>query len=365
MEIRGNTGAAARSGPFLGSGAIRPPDPLGTHPTPRTTDRPERFVDTDDATERRLLFVYHVAVRHPSMTRAQLLAEGHPPAKVDQDLAELEARGLIKPATAPDTWDAVPPDVALTAAAGRLERRAAHTRALAYELSLTYQQVRATYASDRHGIRSLGSLLELDNAINDVVTQAEREIRRLRNLSPHTSLAFRAEQPSDRRRLVSAQGHPVRYRCVYDARTLELPGGEAVVLARVQAGEEARFLTPLPISLTIADDEIAVLDLTSYDSSGAGSMVITERRLVAALNAIVDTCWQLAAPMSGPAITELDERGHQVLRLLAAGATDAAIAEQVGISQRTVERRVRALMEQLGVTTRFQAGVQAARRGWL
>lgn len=364
METSGSTGAA-RPGrvppgpPFGACGTV------GTHPAPRNPERSERLIDTDDAAERRLLFVYQLAVRHPAMTRAQLVSEGHPPASVDQDLDELAARGLLKPGKTPNTWDAVPPDVALTAAAGRLERRAADTRELAYELSRIYQQVRATYASDRHGIRSLGSLQELDNAINDVVTRAERDIRLLRNPSPHTSLAFRAEQPSDRRRLVSAQGHPLRCRCVYDARTLELPGGGAVVLARVEAGEEARFLTPLPISVTIADEEIAVLDLTSYDSSAVGSMVITERRLVAALNAIVDTFWQLAVPMSGPAISELDERGHRVLRLLAAGATDAAIAEQVGISQRTVERRVRALMEQLGVTTRFQAGVQAARRGWL
>jgi DNA-binding NarL/FixJ family response regulator len=33
------------------------------------------------------------------------------------------------------------------------------------------------------------------------------------------------------------------------------------------------------------------------------------------------------------------------------------------VSQRTVERRVRALMDQLGAGTRFQAGVQAGRRG--
>ena len=54
-----------------------------------------------------------------------------------------------------------------------------------------------------------------------------------------------------------------------------------------------------------------------------------------------------------------------ILTLLAAGASDATIARQSGISQRTVERRVRALMDQLGAGTRFQAGVQAARRGWL
>ena len=37
-----------------------------------------------------------------------------------------------------------------------------------------------------------------------------------------------------------------------------------------------------------------------------------------------------------------------ILSLLAAGAPDATIARQTGVSQRTVERRVRALMDQLG-----------------
>ena len=349
-------------------------DPAGTtltppggdvQPFPELFDRADQFLGLGSELDGRLLFLYQYAVRNPAMTRAQLLQEGLTEEMVDLDLTELQDHGLIKPGDDPGTWEAVPPDVALTSVAGRLERRASDARALAYELSLTYQQARATYASDRHGIRSLGSLAELDNAVHDVVTNAERELRSVRNPSPRTSLCFRTDLDAHRRRLLSPDGHPLRSRCVYDARALALPTGEAVVLARAQAGEEARFLTPLPLSMTIADDEIVVLDLTSYDSSGVGSMVITERRLVTALSGIADTYWQLASPMSGPAIHELDSRHIKIVQLLAAGATDAAIADRMGISQRTVERRVRGLMEQLGVTTRFQAGVQAARRGWL
>jgi DNA-binding NarL/FixJ family response regulator len=65
----------------------------------------------------------------------------------------------------------------------------------------------------------------------------------------------------------------------------------------------------------------------------------------------------------GPTDQGGDRRDRTILALMAAGATDATIARQTGISQRTVERRVRALMDQLGAGTRFQAGVQAARRG--
>jgi DNA-binding NarL/FixJ family response regulator len=56
---------------------------------------------------------------------------------------------------------------------------------------------------------------------------------------------------------------------------------------------------------------------------------------------------------------------QSVLTLLAAGATDTAIAHQLGISLRTAQRRISDIMTALGTETRFQAGIQAAKRGWL
>ncbi|MFE3416773.1 helix-turn-helix domain-containing protein [Streptomyces mirabilis] len=53
------------------------------------------------------------------------------------------------------------------------------------------------------------------------------------------------------------------------------------------------------------------------------------------------------------------------MSLLAAGLTDAAIARAQGWSERTTQRRIHRLMSQLGVNTRFQAGLTAAQRGWL
>ena len=41
------------------------------------------------------------------------------------------------------------------------------------------------------------------------------------------------------------------------------------------------------------------------------------------------------------------------------------IARTLGISLRTTRRRVAALMAELGADSRFQAGVEAVRRGWL
>jgi DNA-binding NarL/FixJ family response regulator len=60
----------------------------------------------------------------------------------------------------------------------------------------------------------------------------------------------------------------------------------------------------------------------------------------------------------------VDIRGN-LLRQLAAGAKDEQIARTLGLSLRTVRRRVAGLLIELGVDTRFQAGVEAVRRGWL
>ena len=62
---------------------------------------------------------------------------------------------------------------------------------------------------------------------------------------------------------------------------------------------------------------------------------------------------------------QLDRRDARILSLLSDGRSDATIARQSGVSLRTVERRVRALMDRLDAKTRFQAGAQAARRGWI
>lgn len=56
---------------------------------------------------------------------------------------------------------------------------------------------------------------------------------------------------------------------------------------------------------------------------------------------------------------------RRLLTLLSAGLTDHAIARDLGVSERTVRRRITRLQAVLGGRTRFQLGVQAARRGWL
>jgi DNA-binding NarL/FixJ family response regulator len=55
----------------------------------------------------------------------------------------------------------------------------------------------------------------------------------------------------------------------------------------------------------------------------------------------------------------------ELLELLEQGMKDRAIARALGIGERTVQRRLSRLMSALGAKTRFQAAINAVRRGWL
>jgi DNA-binding NarL/FixJ family response regulator len=67
---------------------------------------------------------------------------------------------------------------------------------------------------------------------------------------------------------------------------------------------------------------------------------------------------------SEPGEEELSDRALLVDQL-ASGAKDEQIARALGLSLRTVRRRVAQLLDELGAGSRFQAGVEAVRRGWI
>lgn len=56
---------------------------------------------------------------------------------------------------------------------------------------------------------------------------------------------------------------------------------------------------------------------------------------------------------------------RKLLALMSTGATDRAIARELGISERTVHRRIARLQELLGALSRFQFGLHVAASNWL
>jgi hypothetical protein len=152
-----------------------------------------------------------------------------------------------------------------------------------------------------------------------------------------------------------------RSRAVYPLRALhEAP--DALHL-RVDEGEEVRLIDDLPTRLMVIGSTHAIVP-EPLGFSDSPRLLVRQGALVAALTLLFELYWERAVPVSELSGSRSNERTF-LLRQLQAGAKDEQIARTMGISLRTVRRRVSELMIELGADTRFQAGAEAARRGWL
>ncbi|MGW2206619.1 helix-turn-helix domain-containing protein [Streptomyces sp. NPDC001774] len=63
--------------------------------------------------------------------------------------------------------------------------------------------------------------------------------------------------------------------------------------------------------------------------------------------------------------TGLHPDDRHLLSLLIAGLTEVAVARHMGLSRRTVQRRVQRLMDLTGAASKMQLAWIAARKGWV
>lgn len=161
----------------------------------------------------------------------------------------------------------------------------------------------------------------------------------------------------------------VDHQVLYDRSALARPARLEMTSRLVEAGEQARVLHLAPTQIVLVDGEIALLPLVTTDSAVESAVVVRNCALLSAIRRIFEDLWRLAAPFTAAHGTQdavqPSEEERWILSLLASGATDDAIGRLMGFSARTAHRRVRELVARLGVETRFQAGMQAARLGWL
>ncbi|MFF1918094.1 helix-turn-helix domain-containing protein [Streptomyces sp. NPDC058239] len=169
----------------------------------------------------------------------------------------------------------------------------------------------------------------------------------------------------------------VRYRVMLERPMLEramldegAPSFDEIVQARA-AGEEVRIAETVPLKLFIVDREFAIVPLLGpANAAPAGALLVHASSLLDALIALFESEWEKATQFVTSAgvlqnASAIDDLDAQILSLSLTGLTDQAIATQLRSSLRTVQRRVRHLMDVAKVQNRMQLGFQAARLGWL
>jgi hypothetical protein len=156
-----------------------------------------------------------------------------------------------------------------------------------------------------------------------------------------------------------------RSRAIYPARVLEEAPG--VIRARAEAGEHVRILAEVPFRLAVLGASAALLT-EGFGVPTEQRLVIRQQSLIAALTLLFESLWEKAMAVPGLDGQRYDEEASDqrlLLSQLAGGAKDEQIARALGLSVRTVRRRVADLLGELGAGSRFQAGVEAVRRGWM
>ncbi|MCQ8828602.1 LuxR family transcriptional regulator [Streptomyces malaysiensis] len=193
-------------------------------------------------------------------------------------------------------------------------------------------------------------------------TSAREQIRQFES-PPYTPLAGATEDA------LATLARGVTQRVVYSRESLEYPGHLTDAIEPcIEAGEQARVLPSVPVKLLIIDEAYALVSLSIKEADVNNSMLVVQPcGLLSALTALFEQAWQKALPVHGLATSPvgLAPADRRLLRLLAGGATDDVIARELGMSRRTLFRRLQILMARLGAVNRFQMALQAQRFGWL
>lgn len=285
--------------------------------------------------------------------------------EAEEIIVVLERRGLVaESAASPGRWVAAPPAVSLRVLINN--RR--------HELEQAEQT--AARLAEMHRTDAVGDVHDLVEVVVGAHAVAQR-FRQLQLGAVEEVCIFVTNQPAvvssaenEAEDVATARG--VKYRIVLERDVLEREP-QANVAEVLRHDQQVRIVERVPTKLVIADGRTAMVPLET-DAESPAALVIHADGLVRTLMALFDSVWQAAWPLVlvTPGADEFveadggpDEFDLQVLSLLLAGGSDDRVAKKLDVGLRTVQRRVRSLMDATGATTRIQLGWVAAERGWV
>jgi DNA-binding CsgD family transcriptional regulator len=139
--------------------------------------------------------------------------------------------------------------------------------------------------------------------------------------------------------------------------------GEVIGVNVAFAGRRRRFTTAEVDALELLTQSVAAAVVKAGAAVPALAGLLRERDGAAE----VSTRWGALgrADLCDRSAAQLTCRETEVLRLLADGLSDREIAARLGISAKTVEKHVGAVLRKTGTASRTAAAVHALGRGWL
>ena len=294
--------------------------------------------------------IYRYLATTVSVTDDEIRAETRLPVeRIREALDALEKRGLVASTDdSPTRYIAASPGAVeamianqlreLRSAQGTLDRLSSKYRAehLAREAATAFEIVRGQEALRQRSMH--------------MVHSARTEVL---NMIKPPIIALQSQD-----RVVPGDG--ANGRVIFETESLEQPDALAAVQAGLRPNDEIRVHTKLPAKMLITDRSLALVPLTQRDTTPVG-VLIHESVMLDGLLALFDYVWAASAPLhvdninshapNGP--SPLSGEDRRLLSLLLSGLTDEAIAAHFQVSVRTVQRKVRNLMEAASVRTRI------------
>jgi sugar-specific transcriptional regulator TrmB/DNA-binding CsgD family transcriptional regulator len=303
--------------------------------------------------------VYDLLVSRGRMSLAEVIAEGdHKPKRQVEALDKLVATGLVRRLAGPEhEFVVAPPEYAIEALIAEHMSALQTVRESSAELAARVRRV--TQETDP---RELIEVVSGEGSVRQLFLQVIKSAREEIAVFDRPPYASNVDEAMSRQ-AERLRTDGLRLRTVFDRSLLDEPDHVHRIMQGVQAGEQAR-LARVPLKLAVIDGQWAMLPLLHAQGRFPEAVVIVRRSLF-------ESVWEHANEITLRSDNELSPIGtsegelRQLTHLLAAGMTETAIARHLGISERTVRRRVKDLLADLGADSRFVAGVRAVRRGWL
>lgn len=296
----------------------------------------------------------------------QLAATGD---EIDKSLARLSDMGLVRH-TDGDRLIGVSPMLAEATVLGAEDLELGARRAAVEQRRDTIRRLVPDWNAAFTTVHdSMVDVISDQGAIsNTLLHHADRCESELLSVAPGHLASSRIDGRTRMANAYSAR-RGIKTRALYQDTALRDRATRSYLNELASNGAHVRFASSVPGRCLIVDRAVALLPIPTDDPGRHGLAVVREPNVIAWVVASFEQMWSEAALLEDvidaqhPDSAELDQTRAAILRLMAEGEKDEAISRRLSISVRTCRRHIADYMAQVGATSRFQAGVIAARAG--
>ncbi|MFB7910493.1 response regulator transcription factor [Kitasatospora sp. NPDC056076] len=322
--------------------------------------------------------IYGAALRRGRISEAdqpELLEELRAtPAEVELGLAVLRELRLLTPALDdPGALTPASPDSAAAELVTPIKQEIAGLEQLASDLESRVLSLKSLYfeSRQRRNRREAVDVIDGTGRVRSVLGEAFRRCA-VEVLGAHPGVISEQDIEGSLPEQLELLARGVRLRLLFQHPVRTSARRRELLERLTRAGGRIRTCEEIADRIVILDRETAFIPTCSGPD---GAVVLREPSTVDFLYRSLEQAWSAALPFEpdgpgGPGGPGAPRRGiageeikRAILRMLAAGAKDDLISRRLSISVRTCRRHIAEMMDELEVSSRFQAGVKAIEAG--